>query len=418
MRISGTLSVPGDKSLTHRALFLASLARGESSIYGALTSQDARSTARVLRALGVRVGPLTTHRSPLTSVLRVTGREWRRPHAPLQCGNSGTTTRLGLGLMAGRRFSATFTGDRSLRRRPMRRLTDFLVQMGASVRFGTEGRKDGTTDGHRDGLPLTITGGKLHSASCQLPASSAQLKSAILLAGVVGEVPVSILEPNGLSRDHTERLLRAFGYKVTNRPTDEPTNRQHWIHFEPTGTIVPFEVQIPGDISSAAFLLGAAVLAEGGEIQLKDVGVNPTRDGFLHVLGRMGARVSRENRREWLGEPVADLTARPASLRAITVESSEIPSLIDEIPMLAVLASRAEGTSRFRDVGELRVKESDRLGLIAQNLTVLGVKALGGWGRPGGDWNRQAAAGQGGHARGSPDRDGLRGAGDCEGSEG
>src|SRR6185436_18168259 len=165
MRISGTLSVPGDKSLTHRALFLASLARGESAIYGALTSLDARSTARVLRAVGVGVGPLTSHASRLTAPLRISGREWRRPHAPLQCGNSGTTTRLGLGLMAGRRFSATFTGDRSLRRRPMRRLTDFLVQMGASVRYGAEGRKGGGADG----LPLTIKGGKLRPVSCQLP---------------------------------------------------------------------------------------------------------------------------------------------------------------------------------------------------------------------------------------------------------
>jgi 3-phosphoshikimate 1-carboxyvinyltransferase len=185
-----------------------------------------------------------------------------------------------------------------------------------------------------------------------------------------------MLEPNGLSRDHTERLLRHFGYAVTTRLPAYPPTHAEWIHFSPTGTITPFEFRVPGDISSAAFLLGAALLAEGGEIMLRDVGVNPTRDGFLRVVARMGALVSRENPREWLGEPVADLVARPARLRATTVEASEIPGLIDEIPMLAVLASRAEGTTRFHEVGELRVKESNRLVLIAENLTRLGVDAV------------------------------------------
>lgn len=372
MRISGSTPVPGDKSLTHRALFLASLARGQSAIRGALTSQDAKSTARILRRLGISVGPLVTRDSRLATPLRVVARPWRRPHNVLHCGNSGTTARLGLGLMAGHRFSATFTGDRSLRKRPMRRLTGFLEEMGALVRYGTEGRKDGMTDG----LPLTITGGKLRSIAAELPASSAQLKTAILFAGVVGKVPVSILEPNGRSRDHTERMLRAFGFELREEPASiGRSDDRTWIRFSPTGTITPFEFQIPGDISSAAFLLGAAVLAEAGELRLTDVGVNPTRDGFLRVLARMGARVDRENQREWLGEPVADLVARPADLRAVTVDAGEIPSLIDEIPMLAVLASRAAGTSRFREVGELRVKESDRLSLIARNLATLGVDA-------------------------------------------
>ena len=369
MQISGSYPVPGDKSLTHRALFLASLAQGESHIYGALTSLDARSTASILRKLGVRVGALRpsvfglqtpVSRSPSHAMLKVHGMPWRAPNGPLDCGNSGTTARLGLGLMAGRRFCATFTGDASLRRRPMRRVTDLLVQMGALVDFGRRG----------DGLPLAITGGQLRAASFRLPASSAQVKSAVLFAGLVGEVPVSVIEPNGLSRDHTERMLRAFGYKVRIGKGAAPK-----ISFEPTGAITPFESRIPGDISSAAFLLAAAVMAESGELMLTDVGVNPTRDGFLRVLERMGATVKRENEREWLGEPVADLIAGPARLRAFTVEASEIPSLIDEIPMLAVLASRAEGTSTFHDVGELRVKESDRLSLIAQNLQALGVKA-------------------------------------------
>jgi len=375
MRISGSHTVPGDKSLTHRALFFASLARGESRILGPLASLDSRSTARILRAVGAGVGPLVTRDSRLATPLHIIGKAWQKPNAVLDCGNSGTTARLGLGLMAGRRFSATFTGDASLRKRPMRRVTGFLERMGARVWYGTDGRTDGRTDRNGDGLPVTIAGGKLRSISAELPVSSAQLKSAILLAGVVGGVPVSILEPDGPSRDHTERMLRAFGYDVREGGSADGRIGGAWIHFRPTGTITPFEFQIPGDISSAAFLLGATVLARSGQIQLRDVGVNPTRDGFLHVLARMGALVKRENRREWLGEPVADLVAGPASLRAITVEASEIPSLIDEVPMLAVLASRAEGTSRFHQVGELRVKESDRLGLIAQNLTVLGVDA-------------------------------------------
>ena len=375
MVISGIHTVPGDKSLTHRALFFASLARGESVIHGPLTSLDARSTAKLLRAVGVAVGPLVARDSRLASPqpLRVRGRAWHRPAAPLHCGNSGTTVRLGLGLMAGRRFSATFTGDRSLRRRPMRRVWALLEQMGARIRTG--GRADGPTGSNSDGLPLTITGGKLRAASFQLPASSAQIKGAVLFAGVVGGVPVSLVEPNGLSRDHTERMLLHFGYQVAIRRSADPSVRPVSIEFQPSGTITPFEARIPGDISSAAFLLGAALLAESGEILLRDVGVNPTRDGFLCVIARMGAAVTRENPRNWLGEPVADLVARPAMLRATTVKAGEIPGLIDEIPMLAVLASRAEGTTRFEEVGELRVKESNRLVLIAENLTRLGVEA-------------------------------------------
>ena len=367
MHISGSHAVPGDKSLTHRALYLASLARGESRIYGALPSLDARSTARVLRKLGIEVSPLTSRAPRPASCVRVIGTPWHRPNGPLDCGNSGTTTRLGLGLMAGRRFSATFTGDASLRRRPMRRVTDLLVAMGARVAYGPWAM------GHEalgDGLPLTITGGRLKGGSFQLPASSAQVKGAVLLAGVVGGVSVSVTEPNGLSRDHTERMLRAFGYDV--RAGHGPAR----IDFEPTGRMVPFEFRVPADISSAAFLLAAAVLADSGEIRLTDVGVNPTRDGILRVLERMGATVRRENEREWLGEPVADLIAGPSRLRAFRVDAGEIPSLIDEIPMLAVLASRAEGTSVFHDVGELRVKESDRLSLIAKNLQSLGVNAV------------------------------------------
>jgi 3-phosphoshikimate 1-carboxyvinyltransferase len=352
MRVAGTVRAPGDKSITHRALLLAALARGTSHVGGALTSLDARSSARVLRRLGAEISPLRDG-----EVLTIRGRgRFRRPDRTLDCGNSGTTTRLLLGLLAGHRFRATLTGDASLRRRPMRRVTMPLAEMGA--RFEEHGG---------DGLPLTVRGGTLRPLRYAMPVSSAQIKSALLLAGVVGEVPVDLLEPSGRSRDHTERMLRAFGFDVAER--------DGWIEFRPGGRVEPFDIQVPGDPSSAAFLVGAAVLAEAGELRIAGVGVNPTRTGFLRVLARMGAAVAVEAADTSFGEPVADLIARPAPLRRTEVAAGEIPGLIDEIPMLAALASRASGETVFRDVGELRVKESDRLGLIADNLRAIGGRA-------------------------------------------
>jgi 3-phosphoshikimate 1-carboxyvinyltransferase len=350
MRVTGTLRVPGDKSISHRVLLLAAMARGTSHVGGLLTSLDARSSARVLRQLGASVSPLTPER-----VIRITGRgRLRKPAAVLHCGNSGTTTRLLLGLLAAHHFSATLTGDASLRRRPMRRVTEPLTEMGA--RF-LEHAGAGL-------LPLTVRGGRLRGITHRMPVSSAQIKSAILCAGLAGEVPVSVLEPYGRSRDHTERLLRAFGYEVEEQGG--------WIHFRPTGRLVPFDLQVPGDPSSAAFPVGTAVLAESGEITVTGVCLNPTRTGFLRVLERMGARVRTANVEVRYGEPAGDLVAASSSLRATEVTATEIPGLIDEIPLLAVLATRAEGTTVFREVGELRVKESDRLGLIAENIRAVG----------------------------------------------
>jgi 3-phosphoshikimate 1-carboxyvinyltransferase len=352
MKVAGTVRVPGDKSITHRVLLLAAMALGSSRIRGALTSLDARSTARVLRQLGAEVSPL---RAEASTVLRGRGR-LRRSADVLNCANSGTTARLLLGLLSAHRFSATLTGDRSLRRRPMRRVTVPLATMGA--RF---------TERNGDGLPLTIRGGPLRALSYEMPVSSAQLKSALLLAGVAGSVEVSLREPTGRSRDHTERLLRAFGYSV--RESDG------WIHFAPIGRIEPFEMEVPGDPSSAAFLVGAALLAEQGQLSIAAVGVNPTRIGFLEVLRRMGAEVRIEAGPTQMGEPVGDLLVEPAELRGTEVASWEIPGLIDEVPLLAVLASRAKGTTVFREVGELRVKESDRLRLLAENLRSVGSRA-------------------------------------------
>lgn len=352
MIVGGTVRVPGDKSITHRALLFAALTRGTSHVGGALTSLDARSSARVLRALGAEISPLRPE-----SVVTILGRgRLHRPAGVLDCGNSGTTTRLLLGLLAAHRFPATLTGDASLRRRPMRRVTAPLTRMGA--RFD---QPDG------DGLPLTVHGGRLAPLRYELPVSSAQIKSALLLAGLAGGVGLELREPQGRSRDHTERMLRAFGYRVVEDGG--------WIRFSPDGRLQPFELQVPGDPSSAAFLVGAAILAQGGDLRVAGVDLNPTRTGFLPVLQRMGAAVEVEDVSEHYGEPVGNLVVRPARLRGAEVMPGEIAGLIDEIPLLAVLASRAEGVTVFREVGELRVKESDRLSLIAENLRAVGGTA-------------------------------------------
>jgi 3-phosphoshikimate 1-carboxyvinyltransferase len=341
--------VPGDKSITHRALLLAALAPGTSTLHGALTSQDARSTARVLRQLGTAISPLR-----IGSVVTVQGqRRFAQPAGRLDCGNSGTTARLLLGLLAAHRFSAVMTGDRSLRRRPMRRVTEPLTSMGARV-----------TSLWADGLPLTIRGGRLHALEWQLPVASAQVKSALLLAGAAARVAVTLQEPAS-SRDHTERMLRQFGFDVAAR------GRR--IQLLPTGKFRPFEINIPGDPSSAIFLLAAAILAGRGGIAIEGVGLNPSRMGYLTVLNRMGARIAVSSPGESFGEPHGTLSATAGTLRAVTVEPAEVPGVIDEVPMLACLAARATGTSRFSGLSELRVKESDRLALLARNLASIGV---------------------------------------------
>ncbi|MEO8201409.1 MAG: 3-phosphoshikimate 1-carboxyvinyltransferase [Gemmatimonadota bacterium] len=352
MIVAGETRVPGDKSITHRALLFAAMGRGTSYLGGALTSLDARSSASVLRRLGAPVSPLVAGR-----VVRIEGRgRFSPPTGVLHCGNSGTTTRLLLGLLAAHRFPVTLTGDASLRRRPMRRVTVPLAMMGARI-----------VDGESDGLPLTIRGGRLTSLRYELPVSSAQIKSCLLLAAMAGKVPVSLREPHGRSRDHTERMLRGFGFTVNER--------DGWIEFSPDSSVPAFDMQVPGDPSSAAFLLGAALLAEAGSLAITGVGLNPTRIGFLSVLAGMGGTVAQEKTHEEGGEPVGTLTARPSDLRGVEVGAAEIPGLIDEIPLLAILASRARGTTIFREAGELRVKESDRLGLLAANLRAVGSQA-------------------------------------------
>ncbi|HXE84393.1 MAG TPA: 3-phosphoshikimate 1-carboxyvinyltransferase [Gemmatimonadales bacterium] len=342
---------PGDKSISHRVLMLAALAKGKSELAGLLTGEDVKSTARVLRQLGADVSTIKETK------VTVSGARLTAPSARLNCGNSGTTARLMLGILAGQRFTATLTGDASLRKRPMRRVTEPLKEMGARI------RESG------DGLPLTIHGGRLRGLTYTSPVASAQVKSAILFAALTGHVGVTIREPYR-SRDHTERLFTHLGLDIHERGgaiVFDPPNR--------STAIPPLSLAVPGDPSSAAFLVGAAILADGGELTIENVGVNPTRTGFLVVLERMGAHVDRVNLRDAGGEPVADLLVRPAALRSTEVSAAEIPTLVDEVPVLAVLASRARGSTVFREVGELRVKESNRLELIASNLRAVGVTA-------------------------------------------
>jgi 3-phosphoshikimate 1-carboxyvinyltransferase len=349
--VSGVHRVPGDKSITHRALMLAALAPGTSELAGALTSEDARSTARVLRQLGAVISPLRAG-----AVVQVTGRaRFRAPRATLDCGNSGTTARLLLGLLAAHRFTVRVSGDASLRRRPMRRVTEPLSLMGATVSAGAN-----------DGLPLTIRGGALRPLDWRLPVASAQIKSALLLAGAIGGVPVTLHEP-AASRDHTERMLRHFGFEVDTPPGG--------VRLRPTGHLHPFAIDIPGDPSSAIFLLAAAALADDGEIRIDGVGLNPSRIGYLTILDRMGIAVAASPATIAFGEPRGSLLARASRLRAVTVAAHEAPAMIDEIPMLACLAARAAGTSRFSGLAELRVKESDRLALLGRNLAAIGVDA-------------------------------------------
>lgn len=347
-----TLRVPGDKSITHRALLLAGLACGDTRIRNALGSLDTLATASALRALGAGVSRLDDPE------VRVTGYgRFDAPSTPLDCGNSGTTARLLCGLLAAHPFAATLTGDASLRRRPMRRVTEPLHAMGATF------APDAAT------LPLTVHGAALRSLTWTPSVASAQVKSAILLAAAAARVEATVHEPVP-TRDHTERMLRSHGFTVAAADGT--------VRFSPDGEFVPFDATVPGDVSSAAFLVGAATLADHGDVRIEGVGTNPTRTGFLEVLARMGGRCSVEPRGDWSGEPVGDLVVGGAPLRATSVEPAEVPGLIDEVPLLAVLAAAAEGTTSFRGVSELRFKESDRLALLAENLRAVGVAAEAG----------------------------------------
>ena len=348
--VRGDIAVPGDKSISHRALLLAAIADGESEIDGFGASEDTLSTAAALRALGADV-------SVEGERVRVGGvglRGLREPAEPLDCGNAGTLMRLLPGMLAGHEGRFELTGDESLSSRPMERVAEPLRAMGAHVE---------TTDGH---APLVVEGGALAPVRWELPVASAQVKSCVLLAGLyAGDGPTTAVEPFP-SRDHTERLLEVAGVRLRRKPREAAV----W----PTERLRPLSLEIPGDFSSAAPFVLAATLLAGSEVRLHGVGTNPTRTGFLAVLERMGARVAVFNRRVAGGEPVADLEVHSAELTATEVREEEVPALLDELPLFALAAAMAHGDSVVRGAAELRVKESDRLETVKDALRPLGVR--------------------------------------------
>jgi 3-phosphoshikimate 1-carboxyvinyltransferase len=329
---------------------LGTLATGTTRVRGILQSADIGSTAGALRALGWPVPDLAPDMEISGIGLSVPDRSGVR----LDCGNSGTTTRLMMGIVAGFPVTATFTGDSSLRRRPMRRVADPLAEMGARFEF----------DG-KDGLPVTVHGGNLRSVDWTMQKASAQVKSALLLAGVTGRVAVVLREP-ARSRDHTERLLRSQGAAIDVG--------EGMIVLDPPDQLEPLDLTVPGDPSSAAFFACLAALAEGGSLIIRDVGLNPGRTGFIDVLRRMGARIDIVERDDRGAEPVGDLMVRCGHLASTVIAADEVPALIDELPVLACLASRASGETLITGAAELRVKESDRIAAVVANLRGLGVE--------------------------------------------
>jgi len=356
--LSGHLRVPSDKSLSHRAVLFAAMASGTSRLAGVLDSADVRATIDAVASLGAKVEMLPPAEDGLAMRITGWGDAGPRPSSEtIDCGNSGTTARLLMGVLAGWPISVTLVGDDSLSARPMLRVTDPLTSMGA--RFTTcEGR-----------LPVTVEGGTLAPIRYASPVASAQVKSAVLLAGLRASGRTAVSEP-APSRDHTERLLAAFGIAVDR---DTATFEAS---VEGPGRLTAADVVVPADPSSAAFPVVAAMLVPGSSVRLSDVGLNPTRTGFLRVIERMGARITvtptgAPDSAEPIGEIVAEYTD---SLQATTVFAAEVPSLVDEIPILAVLAARASGVTRFEGVGELRVKETDRLEAVRDGLSKLGAE--------------------------------------------
>ncbi|HSG46961.1 MAG TPA: 3-phosphoshikimate 1-carboxyvinyltransferase [Longimicrobiales bacterium] len=354
------LRVPGDKSITQRALILSALAEGESRLRGLLPAADPRSTAAALRQLGADLPPIP-HDGSEIRVRGVGLRGLRVPSGPLDLGNSGTGARLLLGVLAAQPFRSVLTGDDSLKTRPMRRVTEPLARMGAVFQWL-----------HAEGtLPLAVgpTRG-LKGVDLDLPVASAQVKSALLLAGVAGGVPVLLSEP-GPSRDHTERMLTGVGATVVSHVRG-PGRRVEL--RDPPERLRPLDMEVPGDPSSAAFPVLAALLGVGaGEVRVEGVGLNPTRTGFVDLFRRMGGQVEMEVTGEAGGEPVGTVTARASALEAIEIGAHEVVRAIDELPAIAVAAARARGRTRITGAGELRVKETDRIRALVWNLQAVGV---------------------------------------------
>jgi 3-phosphoshikimate 1-carboxyvinyltransferase len=352
-KLAGRVRVPGDKSISHRSVMLGSLADGTTRVSGLLEGEDVLCTLAAFRAMGVRA------HGPESGKLVIEGaglHGLRAPAQPLDMGNSGTAMRLMAGILAGQKFDSVLIGDESLSKRPMKRVSEPLGSMGATIE---------TTDGGRP--PLRIKGGqKLHGIHYQLPMPSAQVKSSVLLAGLFAQGETSTTEP-APTRDHTERMLRGFGYDVN---VSGATASLHG-----GGGLRACDVDVPADISSATFFLVGAAIAPGSDLLLEHVGINPTRIGVLNILRLMGANIEVMNVREAGGEPVADMRVRSAPLRGIRIPEDQVPLAIDEFPALFIAAACAEGETVLTGAEELRVKESDRIAVMAEGLKRLGVDA-------------------------------------------
>ncbi|MFZ5906303.1 MAG: 3-phosphoshikimate 1-carboxyvinyltransferase [Nitrospirota bacterium] len=341
-----------DKSISHRAVIFSALAQGKSVIKNFLRADDPLSTIKAFREMGVEIDDkgmdIIVHGKGIHGL--------REPHNVIDCGNSGTTMRLLAGVLAGNPFFSVLTGDRSLRSRPMARVIAPLVQMGADISARADNKYP----------PVAVKGRRLQPIRYPMPIASAQVKSSLLLAGLYADGSTEIIEP-AKSRDHTERMLPAFGGAVTVKGLA--------VKIQGGTSLQAHDVSVPGDFSSAAFFLVGALVIQNSDIMIRDVGINPTRTGLLNVLKRMGAEIGVENRRELSGEPVADIHCKNATgLNAVTVTKEDIPSMIDEFPILCIAATQARGTTTIRGAEELRVKESDRIGSMVKELRKMGVE--------------------------------------------
>ena len=357
--LRGRVQVPGDKSISHRALLLGAIAEGASRVENFLPGADCLATLRAVQALGVEID----QRAPTTLVIHGQGLHGlREPDDVLDCGGSGTTMRLLAGLLAGQPFISVLTGNAQLRRRPMGRVVEPLQRMGATVLGRQGGRRP----------PLAFQGGHLRGIDYALPVASAQVKSALLLAGLYADGPTTLHEP-GPARDHTERMLSAMGGRL-QMADGRLQIADGRLQIEPGERLQALDVTIPGDFSSAAFLVVAATLVPESKITVADVGINPTRTGLLDVLRAMGADLTLQDERTLSGEPVADLTVRSSDLQGVEVGGRRVVRAIDEFPILAVAATQAQGETIVRDAAELRVKETDRIATTVQELRHLGAE--------------------------------------------
>lgn len=349
--LRGEISVPGDKSISHRAVMFGALAKGTTEVTHFLQGADCLSTIDCFRRMGIDIentpSRILVHGKGLGGLTA--------PSAALDVGNSGTTLRLISGILSGQDFKVLLDGDASIRRRPMKRIMTPLSMMGAKI---------GSLKGNGC-APLHIKGQALHAIHYQSPVASAQVKSCVLLAGLYADGTTRVTEP-ALSRNHTELMLHFFGAQVHSEGTTAS--------IQPSPALEGRFIQVPGDISSAAYFIAAALLIPGSEVLIRNVGVNPTRDGILRVCQAMGADITRLNERSDSGEPTADLLVRHSSLRGTVIEGDLIPTLIDELPVIAVMAALAKGTTVIRDAAELKVKESDRIQVMTENLTRMGAR--------------------------------------------